>query len=95
MTPDDAGAHADLSNLLSVAGDTVGAENEMLEALKLSPESVELYERAAKLLEAHGNCLEALNFYRRAVELRGEHAQRVSEAAANMPEVPRITLSQG
>ena len=93
IEPNDAGAHADLSELLNLTGDAVASENEMMEALKLAPNSVDLYERAAALLDMHGNRAEALNFYRRAVEIRAEQQKTMQEASARMPENPTITLS--
>jgi len=64
----------------------------MMRALKLEPSSVELCERAAKLLQANGNINESINFYRRAIDLREEMRRNANEQSKHMPEIPQITL---
>ena len=88
----DAGAHADLAELLQYKNERQKAEAAMMQALKLAPGSVELYERAAKLLQASGNIAESVNFYRRAIDLREEMRRTAHEQSKHMSEIPQITL---
>ena len=70
LDAEDAGAYADLAELLHVKGELHEAESAMMRALQLAPETVEFYERAAKMLHTNGNTDEAAAFYRKAIDLR-------------------------
>ena len=64
----------------------------MMSALQIDPGNVEFYEMAGRLLEDGGNPYEAVNFYRRAIDIRQETIARVSEARSHMSEIPQLTL---
>ena len=88
----DADAHADLAELLLKINEQQKSEVAMMRALKLAPSSVELCERAAKLLQTSGNINESINFYRRAVDLREELRRYAIEQSKHMSEIPQLTL---
>lgn len=95
LAPDDASALGDLAELLNESGDRAQAEAAMMQALKLAPDSVDLLERAATLLQDWGNSDEAVQFFRRALDVRKELERKQFEGDQRMSEIPRVTLTTG
>jgi tetratricopeptide (TPR) repeat protein len=95
LANDDASAHGDLAEALNRAGDRPQAESTMMAALKLAPDSIDLLERAAVLLQEWENIEEAAQFFRRAHDIRKEIERKQFEGDQKMSEVPRVTLTTG
>lgn len=95
LSNDDASAHGDLAEALHRSGDRPQAEAAMMTALKLAPNSVDLLERAAVLLQAWENPVEAAQFFRRAHDIRKETERQLAEGNQKMSEIPRVTLTTG
>ena len=92
LDAEDAGAYADLAELLHVKGELHEAESAMMRALQLAPETVEFYERAAKMLHTNGNTDEAAAFYRKALDLRDLSLEESKNRRRHMSEIPRVML---
>jgi tetratricopeptide (TPR) repeat protein len=92
LAPNDAGAHADLAELLQAAGANDKAKAALLKAIRLKPDSPELCERAARVLHALGHAAEAAELYRRALDLREAQLSQARKARAHMSEIPIATL---
>jgi tetratricopeptide (TPR) repeat protein len=94
IDPNDAGANADLAELLFQTGERAQSESLMMKALQLAPTTIEFYERAAKMLEESDNMAGAVNFYRKAIEVREQTLATTRENTQHMSEIPQVSLGQ-
>ena len=82
LEPSGWGVHDLLAQALTGTGDRDGAVAEYKEALQIWPNNAPVTSRLAELMEENGDFVGALEQYRKAAGLQGDHEFKAQYAAA-------------